>query len=183
MADKPMVVLVATYSGVEAAEDDYKDIMALHRHGDLGHIAAAILLKDTDGELKISRHDTTSGTLAWTGGLVGALLTIIAPPVGLTMFAGSIVASAGVFAGLGGIAGHYWKSIPKKDLQELGDTLDAGQAALVVVAVDRFDAEIDATVARADKKTIKKMDKGDVEGAYGEAVLAAAKSDDKVEGA
>ena len=182
MADKPMIVLVATYAGLEAAEDDYKAVMALHRHGDLGHIAAAIVAKDEDGELKISRHDTTSATLAWTGGLVGALLVIIAPPVGAMFFAGGVAATAGVLAGAGGITGHYYHNIPKEDLQELGETLEQGQASLVVVAVDRLDADIEDAITHADKKTIKKMDKGDVEGAYGDAVLAAAKVD-KVDGA
>jgi uncharacterized membrane protein len=175
MADKPMVVVVATYPNLETAEDDFKEVMALHRHGDLGHIAAAIMTKDEDGKVQVSRHDTTSGTLAWTGALVGGLLTIIAPPAGVMFFAGGLVVNAGVLAGAGGIVGHYWHNIPKKDLQELGDTLHEGEASLVVVAVDRMEADFDEAITRATKKTVKKMDKGDVEGAYGDAVAAAAK--------
>ena len=185
MADKPMVVLVATYSGVEGAESDYKAVMGLHKEGDLGHVAAAIVTKDADGKLKIHRHDTTAKHLAWGGAIIGALLAVIAPPLGLVVMTGSIVGGiaagavgeGGVMAGIGGVIGHYWHNIPKEDLRELGDALEAGEASLVVVAVDKKEAEVEAIIEKADKKVVKKVANGDVEGAYNEAVKAA----DKVE--
>jgi len=50
------------------------------------------------------------------------------------------------------------------------------------VAVDKKEAEVEAIVAKADKKIVKKIENGDVEGAYNEAMKAAGKVD-KVEGA
>ena len=190
MADQPMVVLVATYSGVDAAELDFKAVMGLHKAGDLGHVAAAIVTKEADGKLKIHRHDTTAKHLAWGGAIVGALLAIIAPPLGLIVMTGSIVGGmaagavveGGVLAGAGGIVGHYWHNISKKDLRELGDALEEGQASLVVVAIDKKEAEVDAVIEKADRKMVKKIENGDVEGAFNEAVAASAKVD-KIEGA
>ena len=185
MADKPMVVLVATYSGMEAAEMDYKAVMGLHKAGDLGHIAAAIITKDAEGKLKISRHDTTAKHLAWGGAILGSLLAIIAPPLGLVVMTGSVVGGiaagavvqGGVLAGAGGIIGHYWHNISKKDLRELGDALEVGAASLVVVAVEKKAADVEGAVVKADSKIVKKIENGDVEGAFNEALAESVKAD------
>jgi len=186
MADKPMVVLVATYPDVESAGADYKAVLALHKEGDLGHMSAAVVSKDADGKLKIHRHDTTSKHLAWAGAAAGALLAVLVPPLGLAFMTGGflagVVAEGAIGAGIGGLVGHFWKQIPKDDIRAMGDLLESGQAGLVVVAVDKKEAEVEAIVAKADKKIVKKIENGDVEGAYNEAMKAAGKVD-KVEGA
>ncbi len=181
MADKPMVVLVATYPNVEAAEADYKAVMALHKEGDLGHVSAGIVTKDAEGKLKIHRHNTTAKHLAWGGFAVGALLAVLNPPLATVMLAGSAItigsaaATAGVTAGFGGLIGHFWHQIPKDDLRAMGDMLEAGEAGLVVVAVDKKAAELEAVVEKADRKIVKHLEDGDVDKAYDEAVKAAEK--------
>lgn len=184
MADpKPMVVLVATYPSVADAEADYKAVMALHKEGDLGHVAAAVLTKDDKGKLKISRHDTTAKHLAWGGLIVGALIGVTLPWLGAVFIMGSVlggvVLSAGVdgavLAGFGGLMGHFYKQISKEDLRQMGDLLESGEAGLTVVAVDKKAEEVEAMLAKADRKIVRKLDDGDVDAAYKESLEAAAK--------
>jgi hypothetical protein len=96
------------------------------------------------------------------------VLSVVAPPVGLGVLAATATGSA-TLAGVGGLVGHFWRNIPKTELEALGAVLDDGQAALVVVAVDRDATEIDRSLARTEKKVIQKYEKGDLEGAYAEA--------------
>ena len=51
------------------------------------------------------------------------------------------------------------------DLRELGGILEDGQAALAVIAVDKVQDEIDAVITRSARKAVKKVDKGDLDGA------------------
>ena len=173
MADQPLIIFVASYSDVDDAEADYQAVRALHKEGDLGHVSAAVLTNGTDGKLKIHRHDTTAKHLAWGGAVVGGLIGILVPPLGFAWLAGAALDGV-VLAGVGGVVGHYWHNIPKADLQEMSDLLDAGEAALVVVAVDKVQEEVEAVVVHAVRKVSKKLDKGDIEGAYDEAAKAAA---------
>jgi uncharacterized membrane protein len=176
MPDRPLIIFVASYADVAGAEADYDAVRALHKAGDLGHVAAAVVTKGTDGKLKIHRHDTTAKHLAWGGALVGGLIGVLVPPLGFAWLAGAAIDGV-VLAGAGGVVGHYWHNIPKADLQEMSDLLDAGEAGLVVVAVDKIEEEIEAVVVHAVRKVTKKLEKGDVEGAYTEAAKAAAEVD------
>jgi hypothetical protein len=77
---------------------------------------------------------------------------------------------AAVLAGVGGLSGHFWKNIPKEDLRAFGATLEAGDAALVVVAVDKNLTEIEKAADNATDRVAKQYDQGDLQGAYDEAV-------------
>jgi len=179
-----MILSVCTYSNVTDALTDFDSIMSMHREGELGHVAAAILSRDDQGKLHIHRHDTTAKHLAWGGALVGGLVGILYPPLGAVLLTGSITGGmftagavdAAVLAGAGGVIGHYWHNIPKQDLRAMSDLIDSGQAALVVVAVDKQEAEIDRAINRAEKRITKRLENGDVEGAYNEAVESARKA-------
>lgn len=185
MADKPMVVLIATYPSIEDAEVDYKAVMALHKEGDLGHVSAGIVTHDDKGKIKIHRHDTTAKHLAWGGLIVGGLLGALFPPLGAVFLAGSLLGGAAlaatvsgaVLAGFGGLVGHFWHQIPKDDLRAMGDLLEGSEAGLAVVAVDKKAEEIEAVLTKADRKIVKKLEAGDVDAAYDEAVEAAKKMD------
>ena len=60
-------------------------------------------------------------------------------------------ATTGGGAVLGALAGHAAAGMSRKDLKELGEHLDAGQAGLVVVAVSDMGAKVEAAMAKADK--------------------------------
>lgn len=181
MADAPTIVLVATYSSVYDAQNDHDSVLAMHKKGDLGHVASAVLNKGEKGDLEIYRYDTTSKHLAWTGAIIGGLLGVLVPPLGAAAVASSVIGSmsagavlqAGVLAGFGGIVGHFWRNIPKKDLRELGDMLEDCDAALVVAAVDKHQADLEGAIHCACSVAVKTVE-GSLEDAFLEAAKAAA---------
>ena len=56
------------------------------------------------------------------------------------------------------MAGHAAAGMSRKDLKELGEHLDAGQAGLVVVGVSDMEAKIDAVLTHADKVQKKPLE-------------------------
>lgn len=177
MADQPTILVVATYASEEDAQADYEALLASHKDGDLGHLTAGIVDRDVDGKLHLRRHDTTTKHLAWGGTALGAALVILVPPVGVSML-GAAAVTAGGLAGVGALVGHYWNTIPKSELRELGDLLEGTEAGLVAIAIDKQEAEIDKTLAKAEKKVLKKLEKGDLEAAYDEAVAGVTKAEE-----
>lgn len=82
-----------------------------------------------------------------------------------------IASAAGGAAGVGVVAGaigHFAGGVSRADMKELGSYLDNGEAAIVAVAVDAIDTDIDAALTRASKKASKALDKGDVDAAIGD---------------
>jgi uncharacterized membrane protein len=164
-ASTPLVLAVATYPSRDAAVEDFDTVWGSKHEGELDHIAVAVLTKDENGNLRVDRHDSSAKHLTWGGALLGAALTVVAPPVGVGMLAAS-----GVAAGAGGIVGHFWHNIPKDTVKEMGDLLSDGQSGLVVVAVDRKGTDIEPMLAKAQKKIVIDTVKGDLESAYNDAL-------------
>ena len=59
-----------------------------------------------------------------------------------------------MWAGAGGLVGHFWKNIPKEQVREMGDLLDDGDAGLVIVAVNPKEADVGALLANAVSKVV-----------------------------
>jgi uncharacterized membrane protein len=74
------------------------------------------------------------------------------------LFPPSIIGSAVVGGLVGGIGGHLKKGISRGDAKELGDLLDGGQAALVVIGESRVGEQLDKALTRAEKTVEKEVD-------------------------
>jgi uncharacterized membrane protein len=148
MSDKPITVAVATYLNEAAAEQDYDAVRGMKHEGQLDHLAIAMVVKDADGQLTIDRHDSTAKHLAWGGGVLGAALTVVSAPLGI-VFLGPLAATTAVWAGAGGLVGHFWKNIPKDTVRRMGDLLEEGDVGLVIVAVNPQGADLEALLANA----------------------------------
>ena len=55
------------------------------------------------------------------------------------------------------VAGHVAAGMSRNDLKELGESLDNGQAGLVVVAVADMEASINAAMKHAEKVQAKEL--------------------------
>ena len=90
---------------------------------------------------------------AWASatGLVIALFPAAAIGGGL------LLGTTGVGAALGAVAGHAAAGMSRKDLKELGEQLDAGQAGLVVVGVADSGAQIEGAMKGAEKVQEKQL--------------------------
>ncbi|MCJ7437055.1 MAG: hypothetical protein MUP97_04745 [Acidimicrobiia bacterium] len=179
--DTPIVLAVATYADRQGAVDDYDAVKSAKRDGDFDHLAVAIVSKGADGHLDVERHDSTAKHGAWAGALMGGAILVAAPAaavgagavgVGTAVGAGGGVSMAGL-AGAGGLAGHFWRNIPKDKTREMGDLLDSGESGLIVVAVDKKGTDITPLLSRATKTVVDDTTKGDLDALYADAISQA----------
>lgn len=149
MADRPVFLYAAVYDSIPDAEADYDAVFDLHAAKAIGTFDAAVIEKEDD---KVHVHKTEKPTqhAAWTGIGVGALVGILFPP--------SIIGTAIVGGTAGGVIGHLWKGMSRGDLKDLGEALDEGNAALIVMGESRIDEQIEKAVTRAQKVLQKQVD-------------------------
>jgi uncharacterized membrane protein len=154
MAIDTFMVFVGVYADVDAAKADYQRVKELHTEaGLIDAYDAAVIERRADGKVKIvSKHETPTRVGGVLGGGVGLATGLV---VALFPFAaiggGLLAATAAGGVALGAVAGHAAAGMSRKDLKELGESLDEGQAGLVVVGVADMGAKIDAELKRAEK--------------------------------
>ena len=91
------------------------------------------------------------GGIGLAAGLVIALFPAAA--IGTGLLAGTTAGGAA----LGAWAGHAAAGMSRHDLKEVGEQLDEGQAAVILVGVADMQAKIDRAMARAEKKEQKQL--------------------------
>jgi uncharacterized membrane protein len=146
-----LYVIAAAYNDTDAAVADYEAVKALYRAVRTSHdFDASVVAKDHDGKVHIvkkheqpTRHGAAVG-LGW--GLAVGVAAALFPPVGI----GIATAGAGG-AAIGGVVGHVSGGMSRGDLKELGDTLDAGQAGLIVVYETNLADQIAANIKAANR--------------------------------
>jgi uncharacterized membrane protein len=149
MADQPVFLYVATYDTEADARLDYEAVLELHALGAIGTYDAAVIIKDADGRVSVSKHEKPTQHGAWTGVAVGAVVGILFPP--------SLLLSVAAGGLAGGVIGHVWKGMSRKDVMELGELLDDGNAALLVVGKDTLEKALEKAVTRADKQVEREI--------------------------
>jgi len=164
MSETTYVMYAATYESIDVAKSDLQALRQIQDGGEIRDLTAALVSKDDKGRLHV--HETThDGKVAAGVGIVGgAILGALFPPAGFAVIASAIGGAAGVGVVAGAI-GHFAGGISRKDLKELGAYLDDGEAAIVAVAVDAIDTDVDRALSHAAKKANRAMDKGDVDAA------------------
>src|SRR6478735_1290894 len=121
MSDRPVFLYAALYDQIADAEADYEAVFDLHAMGAIGTFDSAVIRKEEDGKVRVTKTEKPTQHGAWTGAAVGALVGLIFPP--------SIIGTAIVGAGAGGLTGHLTRGMSRGDLKEIGEELDAGSAA------------------------------------------------------
>ena len=133
-------VLAASYDDVQAAEADYEAVKDLYKVAGLGHdFDASVITRGDDGKSRvIKKHEeSTRHGLKW--GLAIGAATAIFPAIGLV---GGMAAGAGI----GAAVGHVKGGMKDADLKKVADTLEQGQAGLIVVYATNMQDEIDAAI-------------------------------------
>jgi uncharacterized membrane protein len=146
-ASDGVFLFIATYPNEAAAQADYDVVKALHEIDAVGNFDAAVVTKDDKGKIHVNKDETATRKGAWRGVGVGAVLGILFPP--------SILASAAVAGAIGGVAGHLWGGMSRSDVKELGEFIDEGQAALLVLG----DLTVSKAMEKAQLKAIKEIRK------------------------
>jgi uncharacterized membrane protein len=141
-------VFIADYRDVGDALVDYGAVKNLYRLGSIDTYDAALVERDVDGNVHVSTREKPTKKAAWTGAVVGAVVGVLYPPAILPM-----MAAGGV---TGGLIGRIRAGMSRGDLEELGETLDSGTAALVVVGKTSLADQVAKAVGRA-QATIEKQ--------------------------
>jgi uncharacterized membrane protein len=149
MADRPVFLYAAIYDNHTDAEADYVGVAELHAAGAIGTYDAAVIEKG-DGKVHVHKTEKPTQHGAWTGIAVGAVAGILFPP--------SIVGSALVGGAAGGVIGHLHKGLSRGDLKDLGEALDDGEAALIVIGESKIEEQLEKATKRARKLLEKQVD-------------------------
>ena len=148
MSDPDGVFLfIATYPDEATAQADYDVVKALHSADAIGRFDAAVVTKDDKGKVHVAKDETSTRKGAWWGVAAGATLGLLFPP--------SLIGSAAALGAAGGVAGHLWGGLSRSDVKELGEVIDEGQAALLVIG----DLTISEAVEKAELRAIKQLRK------------------------
>lgn len=155
-----MTVYAATYESVDAAESDYDTVKALYYDWDaMDTFDASVVKKNEKGKVKIvKKHEQPTHDGGWIGagwGLATGLLAALFPAAALGT--GLLATTTGVGAAIGALAGHAVGGMSRGDLKDLGETLDLGQAGLVVVAETDVSQRVADALSSAQKVVSKEI--------------------------
>jgi uncharacterized membrane protein len=80
MSDRPASRYAAVCDEIAGAEADYEAVFDLHAAGAIGTIDSAVIRKEEDGKLRVTKTEKPTRHSAWTGVAVGALVGLVFPP-------------------------------------------------------------------------------------------------------
>jgi uncharacterized membrane protein len=154
------LVYAGVYADIDDALADYDAVHDLHMKDNLiDAYDAAVVERRDDGRVKIrKKHETPTRAGGVLGGGVGLATGLVIALFPAAAIGGGLLAvTTGSGAVLGSVAGHAAAGMSRKDLKELGEELDKGQAGLVVVAVADMEAKVERAMKHAQKIEAKKM--------------------------
>jgi uncharacterized membrane protein len=160
MAIDTLIAYVGVYGSVEAAEADYQLVKDLHVEAGLidGYDAAVIERRDGGKTKIVKKHETPTRVGGVLGGGVGLATGLVVALFPFAAIGGGLLATTTAGGALlGAVAGHAAAGMSRHDLKELGESLDAGEAGLVVVAVSDMGAKVEKAMKRAEKLEHKQI--------------------------
>ena len=144
-----MFLFIGTYADEAAARDDYAIVKDLHAEDVVGTYDAAVITKDASGKVHVNQDERATRHGGWGGAAAGAVIGILFPP--------AIIGSAVVGGAIGGIGGHLWRGLSRSDVKELGELIDSGEAALMVIGASTLEAALDKAKLKAEKHVAKQL--------------------------
>ena len=160
MAIDTFMAYVGVYDNPADADADYKAVKELHtKAGLIDAYDAAVIERRADGKVKITKkHETPTrvgGVLGGGAGLATGLVLVLFPFAAIG--GGLLAVTTAGGAVVGAVTGHAAAGMSRKDLKELGEHLDAGQAGLVVVAVTDMGAKVERAMKQARKVEARQL--------------------------
>jgi uncharacterized membrane protein len=155
-----LLVYCGVYGDAADALADYELVKELHTDANLiDSYDAAVIERDQKGKVKIvKKHETPTrvgGVLGGGVGLATGLVIALFPAAAIG--GGLLLGTTGAGALLGALAGHAAGGMSRGDLKDLGESLDQGEAGLVVIAVSDMEAKVRSAMKRAHKIEEKQL--------------------------
>jgi len=149
--DTSVEVIIAIYADEASADAAIKSLHEAKRGGLEGIREVALVQRGTNNKLRISEQgDMSSGKGAAIGGTLGAVIGLMAGPVGWLALGGA--ALGGLFSKLGDTG------LSNKRLKELGESIQPGQSAVITIVdqewVSRIEANLEKSGGKLDKATL-----------------------------
>jgi len=156
-------LIAAVYPNTAEAQATLNDLVRMHNSDAIELIDAAVMIRDSDGNLSISeRAELTPRKGARRGALMGAALGVIFPP--------SLLAGAALGAAAGAVTGKVTdQGFENELLEELAKDLEPGKSAILAVlehtwlermmdAVDGYDRIVERGLTADEAGTISLRD-------------------------
>jgi uncharacterized membrane protein len=154
MTDNPVQIIVAAFNTPDGANTVMNDLKQGRKEGIIGILDAAVVVKDTNGKLKITdaKRRTRKGLM--TGGLVGGVLgLLLSPPAAVVAVGGGVI---------GGLVGQL-RSVPMKaEMKDIGSALTPGSSAIVAVIEHVWVTQVEAILAAEGAQIIRDSIKADI---------------------
>ncbi|MFT2815439.1 DUF1269 domain-containing protein [Leifsonia sp. A12D58] len=147
--DDGMFLYIGTYPSESAARADYDIVKEMHSSGVVGTYDAAVITKDSDGKVHVNKDEMATRHGGWGGAVAGAVVGLLFPP--------AIIGTAIVGGAIGAASGHLWRGMSRSEVKELGDLIDAGEAALLVAGASNLEEAIDKAELKAEKHIAKQL--------------------------
>jgi len=148
----PLDAIVAAFPDEQGASRALEELRKVDRDL-LGVKQAAVLVRTDDGKLEIKEsHHVGRGAVL--GGVAGAVVGLIAGPVGWVTVGGAAV---GVLA-----ARLRDSGFPDKRLREIGDALTPGTSALIAIIEHRWVNRLEEQLRAAGAQLATEMVKADI---------------------
>jgi uncharacterized membrane protein len=140
MSSSTVELFVASYGTEHEAGEALKDFKSAQRDGAIYLIDAAVIVHTKDDKVKFEETADPSGKKwAKRGAIAGGVVGLIFPP--------SIIVSAAVGAGAGGVWGKVRdKGFKDEDLKAIGESLPPGSSAIIAIAEDRMVEQLERSL-------------------------------------
>ena len=145
-----MFLYIGTYPSEAAARDDYDVVKDLHAVEVVGTYDAAVITKDAKGKVHVNKDEMATRHGGWGGAAAGAVVGMLFPP--------ALIGSALVGGAIGAASGHLWRGLSRSDVKELGDLIDTGEAALLVVGASNLQHALEEAELSAETSVGKQID-------------------------
>jgi uncharacterized membrane protein len=145
-----MFLYLGTYPSEAAARTDYDVVKDLHTLDVVGTYDAAVITKDEKGKVHVNKDEMATRHGGWGGAAAGAVVGLLFPP--------ALIGSALVGGAIGAAGGHLWRGLSRSDVKELGELIDAGQAALLVVGASNLEAAVNEARLSAERSVARQLD-------------------------
>ena len=163
---KPMFFYVGVYGSETDAEADCDAIKQLNDAGAIGSYDSAVIVKQADGDVRVTKTEKPAEHGAWIGLAAGAGAAVVFP-----FLLPGLVASGAAGAGLGAWFAHLAHGTSRDDAKRVGEMLGDGDAAVVVIGVDNDAQRVQDAATRARDHVLSRA-VGDWDGAEDDALEA-----------
>ena len=146
-----MFFYVGVYNSAPDAEADCDAIKALNDSGAVGSFDSAILVKEADDKVRVTKTEKPAEHGAWIGLAAGAGAAVLFPfllPV--------LIATGAAGAGLGAWFAHLAHGTSRDDAKRIGELLNEGDAAVVVIGIDNDAERVQAGATRAREHALSR---------------------------